>query len=96
MDAPAAPVKLKTAMAFARSLGSVNSVTRMPRLTAEAIALPMPWRKRAAISTAGEVATPASSEAAVKTVVPARNMRLRPIRSPSRPASRSRLPNAMR
>src|SRR5690606_41835699 len=35
----AAPVKLKTAMALARSPGSVNSVTRMPRPTADVIAL---------------------------------------------------------
>jgi hypothetical protein len=96
IEAPAAPVKLKTAIALARSLGSMNSVTRIPRLTAAAIALPTPCRNRAVISTAAEVATPASSEAAVNIAVPARNMRLRPIRSPSRPASSSRLPNAIR
>ena len=53
IDAPAAPVKLKIAIALARSFESVNKVTRMPRPTAEAIALPTPCRKRAAISTAG-------------------------------------------
>lgn len=96
MDAPAAPVNENTAMALARSRGSLKRVTRMPRPTAEAIALPTPWRKRAPMSIAGAVAAPASRDATVKTTVPARNMRVRPIRSPSRPESRSRLPKAIR
>lgn len=83
-------------MALARSRGAVNKVTRMPRPTAEAMALPSPWRKRAAIRTPGEAAKAASTEAPVKTVVPARNIRLRPIRSPSRPMRSSRLPKAIR
>lgn len=83
-------------MALARSRGSVNSVIRMPRLTAAAMALPRPCRNRAAISTSGDPANPASREAPVKTPVPARNIRLRPMRSPSRPARSSRLPKAIR
>jgi hypothetical protein len=89
-------VKANTAIARARSAGSVNIVTRIPRLTATAIALPIPCRNRAASSTAPDVATPASSEAAVNTAVPARNISRLPSRSPSRPASSSRLPNATR
>nr|BFE84407.1 hypothetical protein GCM10020093_070080 [Planobispora longispora] len=96
IEAPAAPVKLKTAMALPRSPGSVNSVTRMPSTTAEAMALPTPCRNRAAISRPGPVAAPASSEAAVKTTFPARNIFRRPIRSPSRPARSSSPPKAIR
>lgn len=96
MEAPAAPVKLKTPMALTRSLGSVNSVTRMPSTTAEAIALPTPCRKRAAISRPGVVAAPASSDAAVKTTLPARKTDLRPIRSPRRPARSSSPPNGIK
>ena len=42
MEAPAAPTKLKAPIAVPRSRGSGNSVTIMPRLTAEAAAPPMP------------------------------------------------------
>ncbi|CAM5612171.1 hypothetical protein SCYAM73S_03471 [Streptomyces cyaneofuscatus] len=96
IEAPAAPVKENTAMARARSAGSVNRVTRMPRATAALIALPTPCTNRAAISTAGEPAAPATSEAAVNRPIPDRNTGLRPTRSPRRPASRSRLPKAIR
>ena len=67
----------------------------MPRLTADTIAPPMPWANRAAISSCGAPASPHSSEAMVKTAIPDGNIRLRPIRSPSRPAS-SRPPKAIR
>ena len=94
IEAPAAPVKAKTPSALARSRGSGNSVTRMPRLTAEDAAPPTPCAKRAATSIAGEVAAPATAEAARNSAMPARNIRLRPSRSPSRPASSSRPPKA--
>ncbi len=68
----------------------------MPRLTAEAIAPPAPWANRAAISIGWLTDTPHSSEATMKTARPARKTRLPPIRSPSRPASSSRPPNAIR
>ena len=68
----------------------------MPRLTAEAIAPPAPWANRAAISIGWLTDTPQSTEAAMKTARPARKTRLPPIRSPSRPASSSRPPNAIR
>jgi len=68
----------------------------MPRLTAEAMAPPAPWANRAAISIGWLTANPHSSEAAVNTTRPDRKTRLPPIRSPSRPASSSRPPNAIR
>jgi hypothetical protein len=96
IDPPEACVKLKTPIALARSPGWGNSVTIMPRITAEAIAPPAPCRKRAATSMAGVWAAPQAIEAAVKSVRPARNTRRRPSRSPRRPASRSSPPNAIR
>ena len=60
------------------------------------MAAPAPWANRAAMSIPGPVASPHASEARVNTAMPARNMRLRPTRSPSRPLSSSRPPNAMR
>lgn len=96
MEAPAAPTKLNAPMALACSRGSRNRVTIMPRLTAVTIAPPMPWANRAAISIAGPTDSPHSSDATVKAASPARNMRLRPMRSPRRPASSSKLPNAIR
>ncbi len=56
----------------------------------------MPWANRAAISIAGPADSPHSSDATVKAASPDRNMRLRPMRSPRRPASSSRLPKAIR
>jgi hypothetical protein len=68
----------------------------IPRITAEVIAPPAPWMNLAATSTSWLWASPQSSEAAVKMVNPIRKIRRRPIRSPSRPESRSRPPNAIR
>src|SRR2546421_11251839 len=68
----------------------------MPRITAEVIAPPTPWTKRAAISTPWLCASPHSSEAPVNTPRPARRTPRREIRSPSRPASSSRPPKAIR
>ncbi len=95
-EAPAAPVELKIAMALARSRDSVNSVTRIPSTTAEAIALPTPCRNLAVISIPGPPATPASNDAAVKITFPAMNSFRRPIRSPNRPDSSSNPPKAIR
>ncbi len=93
---PAAPTALNTAMARARSRGSGNSDTSIPSTTAVVIAPPTPCSARAAISTPGEVATPHSTDATVNTARPAVNIRLRPTRSPSRPASSNSPPNGMR
>ena len=96
IEAPAEATKPKTPIAFACSRGSGNIVTIMPRMTADAMAPPTPCRKRAAISISWFCARPHRTEDAVKTARPARNMPRREIRSPSRPASRSRPPNAIR
>ena len=68
----------------------------MPSTTAEPSAPPTPWANRLATSISGLFATPANTDASVKTVTPARNTLLAPIRSPSRPANRSRPPKATR
>ena len=69
----------------------------MIAMIAEAPAAPpMPCTKRATISTPCEGASPQTAEASVKIAIPARNTRRRPIRSPSRPVSRSRLPKLIR
>ena len=94
--APADAMKLNTPNAFARSSGSGNSVTTMARITAELTAPPMPWMNRAAISIGCVNESPHSIDAAVKSRRPARKTRLRPTRSPTRPASKSSPPNAIR
>ncbi len=47
-------------------------------------AAPAPWTNRAPISTPMSGASPQASEASVNTPTPSRNIRRRPIRSPSR------------
>ena len=96
IDAPAEATNENTPIAFACSPGWGNIVTIIPRITAEASAPPTPWMKRAAISISGLTDNPHSSDASVKTARPARKIVRRPIRSPSRPASRSSPPNAIR
>ena len=71
-------------------------VTIMARITAELTAPPTPWMKRAAISIGWLNESPHSTEAAVNSARPARKIPLRPSRSPSLPASRSRPPYAIR
>ena len=55
-----------------------------------------PGRSARRSASPGEPDSPHSSEASVKTARPARKIARRPIRSPSRPASSSRPPNAIR
>ena len=64
--------------------------------TAEVSAAAAPWAKRAPISIASLWARPQIIEATTKEARPMRKMRLRPKRSPSRPASSSRLPKVIR
>jgi hypothetical protein len=71
-------------------------MTIIPRLTADAIAAPTPCRNRAATSIPAFTASPHSSEASVNRAMPATNTRFLPTRSPSRPASSSRPPKAIR
>jgi hypothetical protein len=95
-EPPAEATNAYTPIARACSRGLGNIVTIMPRITAEVIAPPTPCTKRAPTSTALLPASPHSSEASVKTAIPARNIRRRPIRSPRRPASSSSPPKAIR
>ncbi len=71
-------------------------VTIIPRITADAMAPPAPCTKRAPINTPWLWAVAHTSDAAVNTASPMRNTRRLPIRSPIRPASRSRPPKAIR
>jgi hypothetical protein len=96
IDPPAEATNAYTPIAFACSRGSGNIVTIIPRITAEVIAPPTPWMKRAATSTSWLWAAPHTVEATVNTTSPARNMPRREIRSPSRPESSSSPPNAIR
>ncbi len=84
---PAEATKAKTPIARARSAGSGKSVTTIPRITAELTAPPTPWTKRAVISSGWLNDSPQSREAAENMASPSRKTRLRPSRSPSRPAS---------
>jgi hypothetical protein len=79
-------------MAFARSDGSVKSVMISDSATAATIAPPIPCTARAPTRNSCEVAIPQASEAAVKSVMPMRNSRRWPKRSPSRPPSRRKPP----
>src|SRR4051794_13724525 len=83
-------------IAFAWSRGVGNIVTIMPRITADVIAPPTPCTKRAPTSIAWLCASPQAREARVNTPRPARKIPRREIRSPSRPASSSRPPKAIR
>ena len=95
-EPPATETNTYAPIARARAAASGNSVTMIARITDAWAAAPTPWSRRAAISAPSLVANPHSSEANVKTTRPARKTRLRPARSPSRPASSSRLPKVTR
>ena len=96
IEPPAEATNANTPIAFACSLGSLNIVTIIPRITEEVIAPPAPCTKRAAISIPWLDESPHTAEAAVNTPRPVRNIRRRPTRSPSRPASSSSPPNEIR
>ena len=96
IDAPPEATKLYTPIAFAWSRAFGNIVTIIPRMTADVSAPPMPWRKRAPMSSSRLSAIPQSSDATVNITRPTRNTRRRPSRSPIRPASSSRPPNGIR
>ena len=83
-------------IAFARSRGSGNIVTIIPRITAEVIAPPTPWMNLAPTSIHWLCDTPQSNDAPVKTASPQRKTVRREIRSPRRPESSSSPPNAIR
>jgi len=95
-EPPAEATKPYTPIALACSRGSGNIVTIIPSTTAEVIAPPAPCTKRAITSIAWLCESPHTSEATVKIARPPRNTRLCPTRSPTRPASSSRPPKAIR
>jgi hypothetical protein len=96
IEPPPEATKAKTPSALARSAGAGNSVTMIAMITEEATAPPMPWTKRAEISSPWLSATPQRAEAAVNSARPAMKTLRRPTRSPSRPASSRKLPKAIR
>ena len=71
-------------------------MTIIPRMTADVIAPPTPWMKRATTSSSWLCATPQSTEATVNTPRPAMKTLLRPRMSPKRPDSSSNPPKAIR
>src|SRR5919198_3086505 len=83
-------------MARARATGSANSVTMIATITDDETAPPIPCTKRAAMRSAWSWASAQIAEEAVNSRTPPRNTRLRPTRSPRRPASRRKLPNVIR
>ena len=93
---PPAATKPKIPIAFARSAGSVKRFIISDSETAEATAPPSPCTDRAAMSIPWVVESPQTSEAAVKSVIPARNSRRCPKRSPSRPPRRRKPPYVSR
>lgn len=74
-------------MARARSPGSVNRFMMSDNATADTTAPPTPCTARAATSSPCVLANPQASDAMVNSVMPARNSRRWPYRSPSRPPS---------
>ena len=95
-SSPSEPPDVTTNMyaliAFTRSSGRGKSVTISAMITEVATAPPTPWMKRAAISVSWLSASPQAAEARVKASTPERKTRLRPTRSPRRPAISRKLP----
>ena len=87
---------VNTLIACARSAGFRNSVMMIAMITPADNEAPRPCRKRPTIRFSAAGAKPVPTEATVKRNTPARNTFLRPIRSPRRPATRRKLPNAIR
>ena len=76
-----------TPSARLRSAPSAKEVVMIARLAGESTAPPRPCSARAPISRPREPANAQSSEAELKSAVPARNTRRRPSRSAARPPS---------
>src|SRR5579875_4006110 len=83
-----------TPKALPRSPGSVNVVTSVLSAAGASIAPATPWIARAATSTPNDGAAPPRADASANATSAIRKIRLRPMRSPTRPPSSSRLPNA--
>jgi hypothetical protein len=79
---------------LARSEASLNVVVMIDSTAGASSAAPRPCATRPATSIPGELASPLTADAAVNSATPARNRRLRPNRSPARPPSSKKPPNA--
>ena len=89
---PPTAIAAQTPSAFVRSEPSRKVVVTIDRAAGETSAAPSPWMPRETISIVSPVAMPQTNEAVVNSTRPARNTRLRPIRSPARPPSRRNPP----
>ncbi len=92
--APPPAIAPKIPNALPRSSGSVNVVVSRPSADGARSAPNPPCSARAATSTPKLCAAPPMAEAPAKPMSPTMKVHLRPKRSPRRPPSRSRLPNA--
>ena len=93
--APLPPIAPQIPSALLRSEPSSKVVMMIESVAGEMIAAPSPCMTRAAISTPIEPASPQASDAAEKRAIPIMNMRRRPRRSPVRPPSSRKPPNAI-
>ncbi len=75
-------------IALARSAGTGKSATMIARMTDDESAAPSPWANLAPMRRACVSAAPQAAEASVNSARPTRKTLFRPMRSPSRPASR--------
>ena len=89
---PPTAIAAHTPSAFVRSAPSLKVVVTIESAAGETSAAPRPCSPRARISHVSPVASAQSSDADVKSTSPARNTRLRPIRSPARPPSSRKPP----
>src|SRR5262245_45042593 len=96
IDPPPAATNPNTPIAWARSAGSVNSVIINDSATADTTAAPRPCTARAPTSMPWLVASPQVADAAVNSVMPSRNSRRCPNRSPNRPPSSRNPPKVIR
>ncbi len=90
---PPAAIALQIPSALVRSRPSAKVVVTIESAAGETSAAPRPCAARPAISIPAEVARPFTSEAIVKSAIPAMNTRWRPKRSPARPPSSRKPPN---
>ena len=89
---PPTAIAAQTPSAFVRSAPSRNVVVTIDSAAGDTSAAPSPCAPRETISHVSPFASPQRSDATVKRTRPARNTRLRPIRSPARPPSRRNPP----
>ncbi len=90
---PTPAIAVQIPIAAARSRGSVNTLTTSASVAGKMSAAPTPMKPRAAISWPVLEANAAAAENAPKIASPASSAPLRPNRSPSPPAARSRPAN---